>query len=223
MWLSLLNLGKIKDIVTTLSVVVAIITSLYAGFEKQNKDKAVNNLYKKEVQWKDAKGRLVTEVTELNYTTSELRRASASDSTLLSNAEKKLYDASKRIKELGIKLNNVASYNKAEFEVKNDSMVSYIQRDSLGVLKGLKTIKTDNLTIDFNVQKDTVLVSSLYKANMVVVINRKEDYKTKKGNRRLFLARWVNPRYRYWATTEIDDPKAKITTDTYINFKNKRK
>lgn len=213
---------KILDDIKNMVAVVATITTVlfaYWGFQqKERADVATSNMYHKEVQWKDEKGRLVTEVTELTFTTSELRKMQNADKTKLTNVQLQLKDAYDRITELGIKPKDVESFNKAEFQVKYDSLVSIIERDEFGQIKTLKPIVTPNLKVDFAVKSDTVLVDYTYKTNIVSVINRKEDKLTYSGKQRFILARLINPRYEYWSTNVIDDPHAEITSDVYLNF-----
>jgi hypothetical protein len=213
---------KILDDIKTVVAIVATVSTIafaYWGYQqKERAEIATSNLYKKEIQWTDEKGRLVTEVTELTFTKHELQSMRKADKSKLTDVQLKLKDAYDRIEELGITPKDVESFNKAEFEVKYDSLVSIIEKDSLGRLKALKPIKTPNLEISFNVNSDTVLVDYKYKTNIVSVINRKEDKLTYNGNKRFILARLVNPRYEYWSTNVIDDPNAEITSDVYLNF-----
>lgn len=210
--------NKIKDYIAIIATISTILFAYLTYQQKQETNRATDNLYKKEVQWTDEKGRLVTEVTELRFTTTELKKMRGADTTKLSKVQKQLYDASLRIKELGIKEKDVISYNKVDFEVKNDSLTSTFTKDTKGSVIGLKPIKTPNLEITFDVHLDTVYVSHTYKANLVTVLNRKQDKFTYGGKKRFFLARLINPRYEYWSTNVVDDPDAEIKSDVYINF-----
>lgn len=213
-----MKLSNIKD---TIAIVATLSTILFAYLTFQQKrevSRLENNLYSKQIQWTDEKGRLVTEVTELRYTTSELKSMRNADSTKLSVVQKQLHNAHQRIKELGIKENNVISYNKADISVSNDSLITTIDKDIKGDIIGLKTIKTPNLELTFDVKSDTILVSHKYKTNVVTVVNRKQDKLTYSGKKRFFLARLINPRYDYWSTNVVDDPNAEIKSDVYINF-----
>lgn len=211
-------LDNIKSTVTIISIVVAMGVSIWGTKWKQEATRFENNLYKKEVQWKDERGRLVTEVTELRYSKDELKRIAKSDSSKLSISEKQLYIAAKEIEDLNIKLKHVETYNKLILEVKNDSLKSTITKDSTGQILALKPIKTKFLELTFSINKDTVLVNHKYKTDIVSILNRKPDTLTHSGNKRFFIATWINPRYTYWSTTVCDDPKAEITSSVYINF-----
>lgn len=213
-----MKLSNIKD---TIAIVATLSTILFAYLtyqQKQETERATDNLYKKEIQWQDEKGRMVTEVTELRFTTTELKKMRGADTTKLSVVQKQLYKAYQRIEELGIKENNVISYNEADISVSNDSLITTIDKDIKGDIIGLKTIKTPNLELTFDVKSDTILVSHKYKTNVVTVVNRKQDKLTYSGKKRFFLARLINPRYDYWSTNVVDDPNAEIKSDVYINF-----
>jgi hypothetical protein len=211
-------LDEIKSTVTIASVVVAMVVSTWGLKQQSEKDRLRDNLYHKEVQWKDKEGRLVTEVTELKYSREELRKISKSDSSKLSSTQKELYKVAKELEVLGIKTKDVESYNKAKLEVKYDSLVSNVIKDDKGCITELEPIKTDNLSIDFIVKTDSVLVNYKYKADVTAILNRKVDKFTYKGKKRFFLARLINPRYSYWSTNVVSDPNAEIKSDVYINF-----
>ena len=182
-----------------------------------------NNLYHKEQQWTDEKGRLVTEVQELQFTTSELRSMHSADSTKLSDTQKQLYTAAKEIESLGIKLKDAISYNSSHISVDNSGLVTTIDKDDNGAIIALNPIKTKHLQIDFEVKSDTILVNHKYETDVTTVVNRKENKYTYSGKKRFFLARWINPRYEYWSTNVADDPDAKITSSVYLNFGNYNK
>lgn len=209
---------KLIIYITAISLILISLLSYINIRNTKEIDRLSNNLYSKQVQWADEKGRLVTEVTELRFTTTELKKMRGADTTKLSAVQKQLYDASLRIKELGIKENDVIGYNNAEIYVKNDSLITTIDKDNKGSIIGLKTIKTPNLELTFDVKSDTILVSHKYKTNVTTVLNRKVDKHTYSGKKRFFLARWINPRYEYWSTNVVDDKNAEIKSDVYINF-----
>ena len=215
-------ISAVKDTVAVVATITTVILGIWGFNQKAEKERFESNLYQRTEQWTDEKGRLVTEVTKLTYSNSELKKISNADSSKLSAAEKKLYVAAKEIEELRIKHKDVESYNKADFEVKNDSLKTIIVYDKDSVLKELKPIKTDHLTLDFKVDGDTLTVSHTYKASIITVVNRKVDMYTASGKKRFILARVVNPRYEYFATNRIDDPNAAVTSDIYIEFQNKK-
>ena len=215
-------LSNIKDTVLVLSILSSIVLGVWGQKQKQEAERAHQNLHRMEIEWVDEQGRHVKEVTELRYTTRELEAARKAKEQDLSDAQKELKKAAKRIEEMGIKLNRVEGYTGIDFEVVKDSLKTAILRDSKDSIIGIAPIKTPHLNIEFEVKRDTIVVSSKYNANLTVVLNRKPDKLTKKGNRRFFIARWVDPRYDYWATTSIDDPDATIESVLHINFQDKK-
>lgn len=211
-------LNNLKDILTIVSIGIAVVTSLGWTKQKQEAERYRQNLYSKTVQWEDEQGRLITEVSELRYSYRELKAIAGMDSALLNETQKDLLKANKTIEELGVKLKDTESYFKGELEAQHDSLMTTFERDSTGQITALKPIKTPYLEIDFHVEGDTVKINHIYRANIETVINRKEDKLTKAGNKRFFIARWIKPRYNYWATTRVDDPDAEINNSVYINF-----
>lgn len=211
-------LDDIKSIVTIASVIVAMVASSWGVKLQADRDRFRDNLYHKEIQYKDKENRLVTQVTELQFSRDELKQIAKADSSKLSNTQKELYKVAKELEVLGIKAKDVEAYNKAKLEVIYDSLVSKAELDSRGCIKALKPIKTDNLSLEFNVKTDSVLVDYKYTADVTTVLNRKPNKYTYKGTKRFFLARLVNPRYEYWSTNVVSDPNASIKSDVYINF-----
>lgn len=215
-------INNVKETVLILSIISSIGLGIWGQKQKAEADRYRDNLYSRTVQWTDEKGRLITEVSELRFTLGELKSVNVKDSAKYSQAQKELLAAKQRIQEMGVELNRAESYFKAELAVKTDSLVSTIQRDEKGATIALKPIKTANLQLDFTVKGDTVLVDHKYTADITTVVNRKSDKLTRNGKRRFFVARWVAPRYDYWATTRVDDPNAKLNNTVYIEFQNKR-
>lgn len=217
-------LSNIKEAVTILSVVAAIGFGYWGKLQSQEASRATSNLYSKTIQWEDEKGRLVTETSELRFTTQELRNINRQDSARLNEVQKKLWKASKAIEDLKVKERNVESVNIVGLEARRDSLVTIPVYNEDNVLKELKPIKTDNLLIEFEVTSDTIYVNHLYTSEITTVVSRKVDKFTSKGRKRLFLARWVNPRWEYTAMNVSDDPNAEITSAINIKFqKNKGK
>lgn len=211
-------LSNIKEIVTIGSIIVAIVTTMGWNNQKKETERYRQNLYAQTVEWEDAEGRLIKEVSELRYTHKELKAVASMDSARLNKAQKDLLQANKTIESLNIKLKDAESYYKGELEVKYDSLISTISKDSTGQITAIKPIKTPYLEVTFEVHGDTVKLNHIYRTNIETVVNRKEDPLTKHGNKRIFIARWVRPRYNYWATTKVEDPKAVINNAVYINF-----
>ena len=211
-------LSNIKEIVTVGSIIVAIVTTMGWNNQKKEAERYRQNLYSHTVQWKDEEGRLIKEVSELRYTHKELKAVASMDSARLNKAQKDLLQANKTIESLNIKLKDAESYYKGELEVKYDSLISTLSKDSTGQITAIKPIKTPHLEVTFEVHGDTVKLNHIYRTNIETVVNRKEDPLTKHGNKRIFIARWIRPRYNYWATTKVEDPKAVINNAVYINF-----
>lgn len=215
-------INNVKETVLIVSIISSIFLGIWGQKQKAEADRYRDNLYSKTVQWTDENGRLITEVSELRFTLSELKSVNIKDSANYSAAQKELLLAKKNIEEMGIKLNNAESYFKSELAVKTDSIITSIVKDGTGATIALNPIKTANLELSFTVIGDSVLVDHLYKTNIVTIVNRKKDKLTSNGRKRLFIARWVNPRYDYWATTRADDPNAKLNNTIYIEFQSKR-
>lgn len=215
-------LTNIKEAVTIVSLASAILFGYLGYQQKQKADAANNNLYKKEIQWTTEKGELVTETTELRFTVDDLKRAAAKDSTQLSVTEKMLNKAANRIQELESNLNHVVSYTGLEMEAVHDSLETVATITDCK-LDSIASINTDHLKVNFEVLEDNkVLANALYKAKVEVVIDRERRKETKKGNKRFFLARWVNPDWQYSSKAVCDDPKAKILSNVTINFDNRK-
>jgi hypothetical protein len=208
----------IKDLVTILSILATVGLGYWGKLQKDEAKRAINNLHSTTIQYEDEKGRLVTEVTELRFTTKELKQIAKQDSAKLSSVQKKLLKAHGKITELNIKERNAESINIADLSVFNDSLVTTAEYDKKGLLKALKPIKTDNLEISFNVLSDTVVVNHKYKTEITTIVKREADKTTKNGKKRFFLARWVNPRWQYSAINVSDDKKAKIASAIHIKF-----
>lgn len=214
-------LSNIKTIAIGTVVLLSIATTFLAtslAKQKKETERYRQNLYAQTVEWEDEEGRLIKEVSELRYTHKELKAVASMDSARLNKAQKDLLQANKTIESLNIKLKDAESYYKGELEVKYDSLISTISKDSTGQITAIKPIKTPYLEVTFEVHGDTVKLNHIYRTNIETVVNRKEDPLTKYGNKRIFIARWVRPRYNYWATTKVEDPKAVINNAVYINF-----
>lgn len=213
-------ISGIKDVVTVVSIVATLGLGYWGNLQRQEAQRATDNLYSKTIQWEDEKGRLVTETTELRYTVSELKDISKRDKESLSEAERKVAEAAETIKELGIKARNVDRYENVSFEVADSAETKIVYRDKK--LEKIEPIRTKHMDIDFIIKGDKVIAAYKYKGNVKVIINRKVDKETKKGKKRFFLARWVNPRYDYWSTVVSDDKNATITSTDSINFQKKK-
>lgn len=215
----------INTIKNTLSL-LAIISTIWLGVSKfrdsKEIDRLTTNLNATTTQWQDEKGRMVTEVSELRFTNKELRKISKIDSTKLGEVYKQLKVASEIIKDLRIKASDVESANIVDLSVSNDSLVTIPVYNENMSLKALKPIKTAHLEITFDVQGNTILVNHKYRAKISTIVSRQVDMETTSGNRRFFIARWVNPRYEYSAKNVVDDKNAKIDSAIHINFQRRK-
>lgn len=174
------------------------------------------------IQYKDAKGRLVTQTTELRFTRKELEIAlskSEKDSLKLSEVEKQLVKVGKLAKELQIRNKDIEEVNLLNLEVISDSMTTEIVYKENKVNE-IKPIKTKHLSVNFKVIGDSVYVNTIYNTDLSVVGYRKVDKFTKKGNKRFFVARWFVPRWQYEAKAVAEDKNASLKI-TNIDFKKK--
>jgi hypothetical protein len=213
---------NIKDTVLILSVVSSIFLGIWGQKQKEEAERAHHNLHRREIEYVDEYGRHVKEVTELRYTLSEALAVKKAKEKDLSAAQLELKKAVIKIEEMGIKLKRTENYTNVDFEVIKDSLRSVILRGAENSVVGIAPISTPHLDIQFTVDSDSVLATAKYKANITTVLNRKPDKLTKNGNKRLFLARLIDPRYDYWATVVIDDPDATINSVVHINFQDKK-
>lgn len=214
-------IDNIKGAVTILSIVAAMWFSYSSHFKGQEIDRLNTNLHSVTTQYEDEKGRRVTETTELRFTNDELKAIGKKKDKDLSRAEKTIKEVSNEIADLRIKANNVETYNKVLLESRLDSIVTkpiYIENK----LTAIEPIKTDHLHLTFKVKEGEILVNHLYTAKIITVVDRDRDKITKKGNKRFFMARWVNPRWQYKAKTVSDDPNAVIEDSVYINFQRRK-
>lgn len=215
-------IGNIKDTFTILSIVSVMLL----GWLKYNDTKEINrlnnNITSVKKEWKTKTGELVTQVTELRFTNKELKQIAERDSSELSDLQKQLWEAGQVIKTLDIKERNAESVNIADLIVSNDSLVTTIQYNEDMSLKALKPIKTDNLSINFKVSGDSIIIDHVYNAKINTVVSREVDKVTSSGKRRFFLARWLNPRWKYYASNYSDDPNAKLDSAIYIKFQHNK-
>jgi len=218
-------LKNIKELALTVSIVLGLGASLGWWKEAKNSDRLANNLYKKEIQWKDERGRMVTETTELKFTVEELQNVMAKDSAThyekMSEMEKMLYDTGKEVEALKADADKLVSYHKAEIEaVYKDMKLNPIVIE--GKLTHLDPIDTKNLKVNFNIEDGQVTADAKYNAEIVTIVDRSRDKFTKKGKKRFFLARLVKPRWQYSSKTVSDDIHASIVNDVQINFDNRK-
>lgn len=220
--INMISLSLIKDTVTVVSIIATLILGVLKYKDIKEISRLNNNITSTTKQWTDEKGRLVTQVTELRFTNDELERLAHRDSSTLNELEKQLWEAGQTIKDLKIKERNALSYNSVDISVSNDSLVSKAEYNDDKSLKALKPIKTDHLSIDFEIKGDTVLVNHSYKAKVSTVVDREVDKITNRGRKRFFIARWINPRWQYSAKSIVDDPNATIESAINIKFQRKK-
>lgn len=216
------TLEGLKQVATILSIVVAIGASTGWIKQKQETSRVRSNYEYKETQWRDEKGRFIKEVTEKRITIQELKVAAKSDSTKLSDNQKELKLMAEEVKGLNIKLKDVENFDKAEFEVKDSvvTKIKYIDRK----LEKIEPIRKKYMDIDFDVRGDEIAVKYAYRGSITLIDNKKVDKYTKSGKKRIFIARWINPRYTYWTTAVSEDPNAEIKVLKHIKVqKNKGK
>lgn len=208
---------KIKDTVTIISIVATLGLGYWGSLMKQEANRANRNLHSTTIEYKDKLGRNVTETTELRFTIKELRNVNKKykqDSTSIVNEyEKKLLKVANQAKALDIKLRDVENAFIGDLSVSNDSMISEIVYNEDRSLNGLKPIKTKHLSIDFKVDGDKMIVNHKYNTDLSIIGHRQRDKETVTGKSRFFLARWVNPRWKYKASAVAEDKDAsfKIT------------
>jgi hypothetical protein len=212
-------LDTIKNIITLVAIIGTIGGTYFSHKYKEEAKTAHNNFNQSKQEWVDKKGRLVSELSEIKVSNSQLKNAAKKDSLELSEAERGLKKAANTIEELNLRLKDVKNYYEGEISVLNDSLRSAFEKDENGKIIGLKPIKTEHLAIDFVVEsEDSILVSHEYKAKITVVNNRKPTKYTNNGNKRFILFRKIWPRWQYWATTRANDPNAEFNIEVHYNF-----
>lgn len=214
-------LSNIKELALTATIIFGLGSSIGWWKQKQETDRVANNLYKKEIQWKDEKGRMVTETTELRFTVEELQNVAARDSATLSDTEKILWEVNKETEALRIKNKELVEYHKAEMEAVQDLQTVATIKDNK--LLCIEPIDTKHWKIDFEVTDGgAILAEAKYNADITTVVDRQRDKFTKKGKKRFFMARWIAPRWQYSNYTVSDDPNATIKNSVKINFDNRK-
>lgn len=219
-------LSNVLRIVTIISIIIGILAILGWVRSSGEKQRAIDNLYNKTVQWEDERGRMVTETTELRFTNRELRKVGKKDSTNLSDVEKKLLDARILISDLKIKPRKVESTHMLELESASEQVTKLTIEDLGFALEPLykvsiAPIKTKHLELIFNQVGDSLHVSHLYRTDIDVVVDRDKGLNDK-GKKRFFVVRWIRPRWEYSSNVVAEDPDAEITSNVYINFQRRK-
>ena len=206
---------------------VGIFVALYFtgnwGLEqKREKERMEQNLFNKTKEFTTKYGEYAKETSELRYTVTELKKAYKADSTQLSVSQKQLKKAAEEITSLNIKLKDADTYISNIIESKPDTFIVTVPIDKDSLLTKIEPIKTKHWDIKFKLENNKLKVIPKYTCEVTTVVDRRADYYTLKGRKRFFLARLINPRYQYLATTKVDDKDAKITNTVYIKFQKEK-
>lgn len=189
------------------------------GVEQKNeKERMAQNLFSKTKELTTKQGEHAKETTELRYTINELNKAYKADSSRLSVSQRQLKKAAEEIENMGIKLKDADTYISTLLESKPDTFIVDLPSSADSLVSNIKPIKSKYWDISFSIENNKLKVLPKYKCEITTVIDRRADYYTLKGRKRFFLARIINPRYQYLATTKSDDKDAKINNTVYIKF-----
>ena len=213
-----------KDII--LVALCAIISLSLVGKwgleQKHEKERMEQNLFNKTKEFTTKYGEYAKETSELRYTVTELKKAYKADSTQLSISQKQLKKAAEEITNLNIKLKDADTYISNIIESKPDTFIVTVPIDKDSLFAEVGPIKTKHWDIKFKLENNKLKVIPKYTCEVTTVVDRRADYYTLKGRKRFFLARLINPRYQYLATTKVDDKDAKITNTVYIKFQKEK-
>lgn len=216
---------SIKEIVFTASILIGIGATMGWWNQKQETDRANDNLYAKTVQWEDERGRMVIETTELRFSVEEMEVAASKDSATyyatMSDMEKKLWEVGREAEALKSDKDKIISYHKSEVEAiyKGLETIPTIKDDKL---VSIDPIETKHLKINFEVKEGIIFADAKYTTKITTIVDRERDKLTKKGKKRFFIAKWITPRWQYSDKTVCDDPNATIKNTVSINFNNRK-
>lgn len=213
-----------KDIIlVALCVIISLSLVGKWGLEqKHEKERMEQNLFNKTKEFTTKYDEYAKETSELRYTVTELKKAYKADSTQLSVSQKQLKKAAEEITSLNIKLKDADTYISNIIESKPDTFIVDLPSSADSLVSNIKPIKSKHWDISFSIENNKLKVLPKYKCEITTVIDRRADYYTLKGRKRFFLARLINPRYQYLATTKVDDKDAKITNTVYIKFQKEK-
>ena len=213
-----------KDIIlVALCVIISLSLVGKWGLEqKHEKERMEQNLFNKTKEFTTKYDEYAKETSELRYTVTELKKAYKADSSQLSVSQKQLKKAAEEITSLNIKLKDADTYISNIIESKPDTFIVTIPIDKDSVLSKIEPIKTKHWDIRFKLENNKLKVIPKYTCEITTVVDRRVDYYTLKGRKRFFLARLINPRHQYLATTKVDDKDAKITNTVYIKFQKEK-
>lgn len=213
-----------KDIIlVALCVIISLSLVGKWGLEqKHEKERMEQNLFNKTKEFTTKYGEYAKETSELRYTVTELKKAYKADSTQLSISQKQLKKAAEEITNLNIKLKDADTYISNIIESNPDTFIVTVPVDKDSLLAEIEPVKTKHWDIKFKLENNKLKVIPKYTCEVTTVVDRRADYYTLKGRKRFFLARIINPRYQYLATTKIDDKDARITNTVYIKFQKEK-
>ena len=213
-----------KDIIlVALCVIISLSLVGKWGLEqKHEKERMEQNLFNKTKEFTTKYDEYAKETSELRYTVTELKKAYKADSTQLSVSQKQLKKAAEEITNLNIKLKDADTYISNIIESKPDTFIVTIPVDKDSLLTKIEPIKTKHWDIKFKLENNKLKVIPKYTCEVTTVVDRRADYYTLRGRKRFFLARLINPRHQYLATTKVDDKDAKITNTVYIKFQKEK-
>ena len=213
-----------KDIIlVALCVIISLSLVGKWGLEqKHEKERMEQNLFNKTKEFTTKYDEYAKETSELRYTVTELKKAYKADSLQLSVSQKQLKKAAEEITNLNIKLKDADTYISNIIESKPDTFIVTIPVDKDSLLTKIEPIKTKHWDIKFKLENNKLKVIPKYTCEVTTVVDRRADYYTLRGRKRFFLARLINPRHQYLATTKVDDKDAKITNTVYIKFQKEK-
>ena len=213
-----------KDIIlVALCVIISLSLVGKWGLEqKHEKERMEQNLFNKTKEFTTKYDEYAKETSELRYTVTELKKAYKADSTQLSISQKQLKKAAEEITNLNIKLKDADTYISNIIESNPDTFIVTVPVDKDSLLAEIEPVKTKHWDIKFKLENNKLKVIPKYTCEVTTVVDRRADYYTLKGRKRFFLARLINPRYQYLATTKVDDKDAKITNTVYIKFQKEK-
>ena len=213
-----------KDIIlVALCVIISLSLVGKWGLEqKHEKERMEQNLFNKTKEFTTKYDEYAKETSEIRYTVTELKKAYKADSTQLSVSQKQLKKAAEEITNLNIKLKDADTYISNIIESKPDTFIVTIPVDKDSLLTKIEPIKTKHWDIKFKLENNKLKVIPKYTCEVTTVVDRRADYYTLRGRKRFFLARLINPRHQYLATTKVDDKDAKITNTVYIKFQKEK-
>ena len=184
----------ILTIVTILSLLSGIGLAWYANFKSNEADRYESN-YKASLvkikQYKDKNGLLVSETYELRLTIDEIKNSK--DSTIRSMGES--------LEDMGIKLKRtenmaqITTKSTGKGTVKIDTV--FVGNQEIKPMIRKAYINDGFLDMVINIDDDSLHYDYLNRDTIFIAGYKERRMETKKGKKRFFLARWVNPDWQY--------------------------